>query len=77
MNSSFEIAPCVQSYAYTGNGVTYVPHFRNQSVFIGPGYPKKNKKLWTESELQKAGAKRKVTMLWPRGTTGVVNDRNL
>jgi len=76
MQSIFEIAPCVQSYAYKGNGVTYLPHYRNQSVFIGPGYPKRSSKLWTESELEKAGAKRIVTMLWERGTTGVVNSRN-
>ena len=77
MNSSFEISPCVQSYAYTGNNVMYVPHYRNASVFVGPGYPKENQKLWTEAELLKAGAQRTVTMLWKRGTVGKVDARNL
>jgi len=56
--------------------VTYVPHYRNPSVFVGPGYPVFNKIRYSEEELVHAGAKRNGYPLWKRSTYGIVTDQN-
>jgi hypothetical protein len=55
--------------------VTYVPHYRNPSVFVGPGYPVFNKTRYSEEQLVYAGAKRNGFPLWKRGTHGIVTDQ--
>lgn len=57
--------------------VVYVPHFRNGSVFVGPGYPRVTKQRFSEEELIRLGATRVQTLLWNRGTYGLVNDITL
>ena len=71
------VETCVENYAYIANGIIYLPHYRNDQVYVGPGYPKRNQILWTAKELEAAGAKRMAMMLWHRGTTGAVDLRNL
>ena len=48
------------------NGVTYLPHYQNSKLFVGPGYPRLNKKLYTADDFLKAGAKGRTTQLWHR-----------
>lgn len=63
--------------AYVYQGVTYVPHYRNLSVYVGPGYPIHTQKRWSAEELVEAGATPKQTALWVRGTYGTVTDKDL
>lgn len=63
--------------AYEINGITYLPHYRNQNVFVGPGYPFQNTTRYTDTELQLRGAKPKLVTLWQRGVNGKVDHRNL
>lgn len=51
---------------YEWGGITFVPHYRNSTAYVGPGYPEKAPKLWEERELLAIGAKPKVMMLWSR-----------
>jgi hypothetical protein len=61
---------------YVKDGVTYVPHYRNNSIFVGPGYPRRTQMRYTEIELQNAGATRTSSFLWSRGSVGEVSDKN-
>ena len=61
---------------YKLNGVTYVPHFRNVAVFVGPGYPRHTKQRYTADELVAAGAVKAVAMLWSRSVHGKVDALN-
>lgn len=54
--------------------IVYVPHFRNSSVFVGPGYPRANRQRFSEEELIRLGASREKMPLWSRGTYGIVDD---
>jgi len=38
-----EAAPVTAQAAYKLKDVTYVPHYRNSSLYVGPGYPKFNR----------------------------------
>ena len=68
-----ETADRMESSAYWLKAVTYLPHYRNDGLFIGPGYPTHNTSVYTAHDLILAGAKRISIMLWPRGKTGVVD----
>lgn len=46
--------------------ITFVPHYRNPTAYVGPGYPELAPKLWEERELLAVGAKPKTMMLWSR-----------
>jgi hypothetical protein len=61
---------------YDLRGVTYVPHFRNQHIYVGPGYPRHNMHRFTDQELQLMGAKPRAAMLWTRGVNGNVSNSN-
>jgi len=65
-------APLVESVVYTKNGITYFPHYQNNKIFVGPGYPKCNTTHYSENQLLSAGAEKNTMFLWPRGTTGLV-----
>lgn len=69
-------AATYESITYRKDGVTFVPHYRNSAVFVGPGYPRHNPKRYSEAELLEAGAVKLQASLWQRGTTGVVTDAN-
>lgn len=75
--NSSEAAPLVTNVAYKLGGITYLPHYRNWNVFVGPGYPRANSKRYTKAELVNAGAEAVEKMLWSRGEHGVINDVNL
>ena len=62
------------TYVYRKDGITYVPHYRNASVYVGPGYPKFNLTRYSEQDLLDAGAKRQEQMMWPRSQYGIVTD---
>lgn len=47
--------------AYVLGGMLYVPHYREEGVYVAPGG-----QMATEGELVCAGAKRKMEMLWKR-----------
>lgn len=72
-----EHAPLFPTTVYKAHGVTYVPHFRNENIFVGPGYPKHSSQRYTAAELVSAGATKEVDMLWSRASHGVVDDSHL
>jgi hypothetical protein len=76
MTTTHDTAPRVDNYGYQVNGVTYLPHYRNDSLFVGPGYPRQGIAVYTVDDLLKAGAKRISLMLWTRGKTGSVSTVN-
>jgi hypothetical protein len=67
----------IENNAYQLKGVTYLPHYRNDGYFVGPGYPRHNLSVYSVSELLTAGANRVTLMLWSRGKTGVVSQTKL
>ena len=71
-----DAVPLVQTHVYQARGVTYVPHYRNDSIFVGPGYPRLNQTRWTAEELVVAGATKAVLMLHHRGKFGAVDELN-
>ena len=56
--------------------VTYVPHFRNTHVYVGPGYPRFTRQRYSVEELRSAGAKQGALPLWHRSNIQVVTDKN-
>ena len=67
----------IENHAFQLNAVTYLPHYRNDQFFVGPGYPTHNRSVYTISELMAAGATRISLMLWSRGKTGIVDHNRL
>jgi hypothetical protein len=56
---------------YVLNGITYVPHYRNDSVYVGPAYDW-NQTGYSPEYLQRQGASTGTLYLWKRGTTGKI-----
>lgn len=54
------------SGAFRLNGITYLPHYLDASLFVGPGYGKQNRKLYSANELRDMGAVAVSEFLWPR-----------
>lgn len=52
--------------AYKWGQIIFVPHYRNSTAYVGPGYPELAPKLWEERELLAVGAKPIRMMLWSR-----------
>ena len=50
--------------------VTYLPHYKNYSWFVRPGYPQYNTDLYQKDELLAAGAVPVVKFLWTRSSFG-------
>lgn len=75
--STSDTAQRVSHLAYKLGDVTYVPHYRNFNVFVGPGYPRATCRRYTANELVNAGAKPVDQMMWPRGEHGIITDGNL
>ena len=71
-----EAAPCVAQIAYKLKDVTYVPHYRNCHLYVGPGYPKFNRTTYSAAELVLAGAAAVHEMLWNRANHGIINEVN-
>lgn len=72
-----EPAELISQVVYELNGITYVPHYRNSDIFVGPGYPKKSQMRYSAKELELYGAKARQHMLWSRGKGGEVSDKYL
>ena len=70
-----DTAPLLENYAYQLHGVTYLPHYRNEQVYVGPGYPVASN-TYSAVELVNAGANKIAMMLWSRGKVGVINSLN-
>ena len=60
---------------YVLNNITYLPHYRNPSVFVGPGYPRFTLQRYSDTDLRNAGAQQGGFPLWKRGTYGIVTDQ--
>jgi coproporphyrinogen III oxidase-like Fe-S oxidoreductase len=58
--------------AYELRGIVYVPHYRNNAIFVGPGYPRHNVTIYTAADLLALGAVERTEFLWQRGTGGRV-----
>jgi hypothetical protein len=76
MKSSKESAPLLAQVAYKLGDITYVPHYRNSSVYIGPGYPRVDKSRYSAEQLMLKGAIAVTEILWTRGNHGIVTDTN-
>lgn len=48
------------------NGITYLPHYQDSKLFVGPGYPTHNTHVYTSADLLDAGAKASMAHLWKR-----------
>ena len=51
---------------YVLGGITYVPHYTEVGMYVGPGYPQKTNRMYTAGELQRAGARPVTEALWKR-----------
>ena len=69
-------APLIVQKAFKINGIVYVPHYRNDSMYVGPGYPRQTRSIYSASELIAIGATQIKTILWSRGSHGLINERN-
>lgn len=69
-------APRTMQDAYKINEVIYLPHFRNSSVYVGPGYPRLTNKTYSSDELVLQGAVLVSELLWVRSHHGIVNANN-
>jgi hypothetical protein len=66
--------PAVDLYSvYKLNDVTYLPHYLNESVYVGPAYNKTGR-AYSAEFLIRHGAKREAMNLWKRGTTGRIEN---
>lgn len=71
-----EKAPLVKTTVYVLDGITYVPHYRNDTVFVGPGYPRLNPTRYPALKLIDLGAEKQHKYLWTRSQHGLVNAAN-
>ena len=71
-----EKAPVVETTTYVLNGITYVPHYRNRAVFVGPGYPRCTTERYSAAKLIDLGAEKQHAFLWHRSVHGWVDDAN-
>jgi len=56
---------------YVLKGITYVPHYRNESVYVGPAYDW-NQTAYSPEYLQRQGASVGTLYLWKRGISGQI-----
>jgi hypothetical protein len=66
MSNKQHSAPVEEMTAYVYDDITYVPKYGEPLVYVGPGYPRRSAKTYTEYELIEAGAVATKLMLWPR-----------
>jgi len=58
---------------YVLDGVKYLPHYRNSSVYVGPGY-KDGDVAYSKAYMKQSGAKEEQALLWVRSTLGVIKN---
>lgn len=61
---------------YHLSGITYVPHYRNKNVYVGPGYGRKNITTYSAKELEEAGAIAASKMMLQRAEHGIITPQN-
>ncbi len=61
------IADREECVVYSLNGITYVPHYKTPSMYVGPAYHEVHCPImYTPSELKLGGAKEGRMYLWSR-----------
>ena len=55
------------------NGITYVPHYLNETVYVGPAYDTTGI-AYSPEYLRRKGAVEYTAHLWRRATTGIVKN---
>jgi hypothetical protein len=58
---------------YVKDGIKYVPHYENSSVYVGPGY-KKGDPAYSKQYMRQSGATESQELLWVRSQYGVVKN---
>jgi hypothetical protein len=76
MSRSPESAPRDSQLVLKLGDIMYVPHYRNKTIYVGPGYPRLNQNRFSKDDLLTAGAKYVEKLLWVRGEHGVVTSAN-
>ena len=61
--------PTEEMAVYVLDGITYLPHYRVQDMYVSPGYGNAgfgHQNLFTAAELMRAGAAQSKRSLWTR-----------
>ena len=61
--------PVENTEVYVLDGITYLPHYRVQDMYVSPGYGNAgygHQNLFTAAELMRAGAAQSKRSLWAR-----------
>jgi hypothetical protein len=58
---------------YILDGVKYVPHYKNSSVYVGPGY-KDGDVAYSKAYMKQSGAIETQQLLWTRSQFGAVKN---
>ena len=61
--------PIEETTVYALDGITYLPHYRVQDMYVSPGYGNAgygHQNLFTAAELMRAGATKSTRSLWAR-----------
>lgn len=58
---------------YVKDDVKYVPHYKNSSVYVGPGY-RDGDVAYSKAYMKQSGAKEEQDLLWTRSTFGSVKN---
>ena len=66
-----EVAEKKDYLTYNLNGITYLPHYQNSNLYIGPGYPRHNKNIYKPDDLLAVGAKAVMLHIWKRMENGI------
>ena len=60
-------ADCEYATAYVNDGITYLPHYTQFGLYVGPGYSgKPTQKTYCASELELLGSQPIPLLLWSR-----------
>lgn len=58
---------------FTLDNIKYVPHYKNCSVYVGPGY-KDGGVAYSKDFMTRSGATKTQELLWTRSTFGTVKN---
>lgn len=58
---------------YVMDGIKYVPHYKNSSVYVGPGY-KDGDVAYSKAYMKRSGATESQDLLWVRGSFGEIKN---
>jgi hypothetical protein len=58
---------------YVKDGIPYLPHYSNSSVYVGPGY-KKGGVAYSKAFMKASGAVEVTASLWQRASFGAVSN---